>query len=787
MAQRILALRKEFSGDSDTNGQKILDSNTKLYEDLFKTKDMSIVSSSPKVFSAIHKDDFGDEFHISDAELDAYVDGFIDAVNEANVDTVITEYNKDSEPSFDDSGLDDDDIKLSLYRSFKSLYDKWISNSKIGDTSGYFFNNYGQNDDRSLFDHFNFVNRGGQDIGAKAVIDPDYLTTIADTNNGEGPTQPLYTLMANILSKNNFDFFPLPNYVRYTNDKEGEDRLKDMFRADSSKIETIASNPSFVCMYIGGNSRILDIPRNRCINNKINFDYDDDSFDIEDGTAIPKDISDGNGITAFKVRYGQESQSHFSSIELDQSEFKETQESLLVIDSLVKPKSDQTPTQTGKGNNIYDMFLTRGYTCGVTALGNAMIQPLMYFKLENVPMFRGSYLITNVTHTITPHKMDTVFKGTRQPFISTPIVEDPVSILDLILEQQETDSDGESKNLNDVQGVGERGPIIVGNLDPNSLVQTNTPPPTEAPKLKQIIDVMKNKKGVFYSKKLGNKYSNKVFSELREDLISKDIYKPEENYQILDGEFEVNIVGIRSFSQQPNSFDDFLCVFYVDPNGTETIDGKKWTYRAWVVTTEPGSTALGSNTNLGSAIVAEGQYIQGWANGRHRATEPLNNYSVIRNDYNILIYRDSNNDKWAQKDTKFLYVDTPGTNIHSSGPNDKNGKEVNGWSAGCQVFKNPKDFVEFVYITYFIAQNEKRGTDTTTLRLDSKGGCGSCSGFLSGSIPPELKNIMLDNTQLPVRLFNYTLLNSADFGQPSDIAQGNNVYENYINSGFHST
>ena len=113
MVQRILALRKEFSGKSNTNEQKISESNVKLYEDLFKNKpDMSIVSSSPKVFSAIHKDDFGDEFHISDAELDAYVEGVIDAVKQANVDTVITEYNKDSEVSFDDSGLDDDDIKV---------------------------------------------------------------------------------------------------------------------------------------------------------------------------------------------------------------------------------------------------------------------------------------------------------------------------------------------------------------------------------------------------------------------------------------------------------------------------------------------------------------------------------------------------------------------------------------------------------------------------------------------------------------------------------------------------
>ena len=462
MVQRILALRKEFSGEKNTDGQIITESNTNLYKDLFKNKpDMSIVSSSPKVFSAIHKDDFGDEFHISDAELDAYVEGFIDTVNEANVGTVIDEYNKDSEVSFDDSGLDDDDIKLSLYRSFKSLYDKWVSATNVNGQNGYFFNRYGKDDNRSLFDHFNFINRVGQDVGSRAVIDTGFLTTIADSSNGEGPTQSLYTLMANILSKNNFDFWPTPADIPIlTNDLSDED-VKDMFRPLDNKIEKQEAGPMFNCVYIAGSSRTLKDLNNKegnCDLINANNGYDDDSFDIGDETMTdwPEDFkSTDKGLVAFKVRYGQESQSHFSSIELDQSEFKETQESLLIIDSLTNPKSDNKPSQTGKGNSLHDVYLTRSYNCKVRGLGNMSIQPLMYFKLDNVPMFRGTYFINHVSHTITPHNIETEFSGLRQPKITIPLVEEPVSILDLLLEQQETDEEttGETKNLSDANSI----------------------------------------------------------------------------------------------------------------------------------------------------------------------------------------------------------------------------------------------------------------------------------------------------------------------------------------------
>jgi hypothetical protein len=48
-------------------------------------------------------------------------------------------------------------------------------------------------------------------------------------------------------------------------------------------------------------------------------------------------------------------------------------------------------------------------------------------------MFRGTYLITDVTHSITPHSMKTTFKGARQPIVTVPLVTEALSLLDLAL------------------------------------------------------------------------------------------------------------------------------------------------------------------------------------------------------------------------------------------------------------------------------------------------------------------------------------------------------------------
>jgi hypothetical protein len=51
-------------------------------------------------------------------------------------------------------------------------------------------------------------------------------------------------------------------------------------------------------------------------------------------------------------------------------------------------------------------------------MGNAMIQPTMYFNLRHVPMFYGPYMITEVKHTISPGSFETTFGGVRQSVFS---------------------------------------------------------------------------------------------------------------------------------------------------------------------------------------------------------------------------------------------------------------------------------------------------------------------------------------------------------------------------------
>ena len=129
----LIALKKEFTqadnyfNDADIVNPKFDESNMPLFNKLFiDDSNYKIISSSPKAFSAIHKDDFTENFHISDKEFDAYIIGFVESIR-ANIAEVIEKaVESGAEDDLNKAALDDADVKLSLYRSFKSLYDKWI-------------------------------------------------------------------------------------------------------------------------------------------------------------------------------------------------------------------------------------------------------------------------------------------------------------------------------------------------------------------------------------------------------------------------------------------------------------------------------------------------------------------------------------------------------------------------------------------------------------------------------------------------------------------------------------
>ena len=73
--------------------------------------------------------------------------------------------------------------------------------------------------------------------------------------------------------------------------------------------------------------------------------------------------------------------------------------------------------------SLYNVYKNRSYRCSIDMMGNALIQPTMYFNLRNIPMFSGPYMITKVTHRISNNGFDTFFDGQRQPFYSIPSID----------------------------------------------------------------------------------------------------------------------------------------------------------------------------------------------------------------------------------------------------------------------------------------------------------------------------------------------------------------------------
>jgi hypothetical protein len=85
-------------------------------------------------------------------------------------------------------------------------------------------------------------------------------------------------------------------------------------------------------------------------------------------------------------------------------------------------------------------------------MGNAMIQPTMYFNLRYVPMFSGPYMIQKVNHSITPGHFETTFEGIRQPTASLPKVDNYIqslktTLLQSIIEKNKKDRQEKEKEI----------------------------------------------------------------------------------------------------------------------------------------------------------------------------------------------------------------------------------------------------------------------------------------------------------------------------------------------------
>jgi hypothetical protein len=168
------------------------------------------------------------------------------------------------------------------------------------------------------------------------------------------------------------------------------------------------------------------------------------------------------------------------------------------------------------------------------------------------------------------------------------------------------------------------------------------------------------------------------------------------------GQYNLNIIGIRSKDHKPNSFDDRMCVVFRDEQG--------WVTRTWECTTEPGKYWLENPTNVsGTAILVPGQYRSVYKIGKHRGKYD----ALTQQGGAVKVYRDDNKDDIIDAEVSTEEEGYFGINIHKAGANST---QVDKWSAGCQVFSHSADFDEFMSICY--AAKSKWGNSFTYTLID---------------------------------------------------------------------
>jgi hypothetical protein len=178
-------------------------------------------------------------------------------------------------------------------------------------------------------------------------------------------------------------------------------------------------------------------------------------------------------------------------------------------------------------------------------------------------------------------------------------------------------------------------------------------------------------------------------------------------YRIYSKPYELNIVGRRTDNTKPNSFDDFIYIFY--KNNNDDWEG----YKA-PSTTDAGTYWLEKPMqSKGTALLKGGQYVDTYKidlhNGKYYAlTQRLKPVVVIR-DYDRNNVLDFNNGK---EETGMF-----GINIHRASLVGTT-KLIDKYSAGCQVFSNIDDFNKFMEMAY--KQKDLYGNKFTYTLIDER-------------------------------------------------------------------
>ena len=136
---------------------------------------------------------------------ETYVNTLVKKVQK-NIEQNKKQDNQTQEPITDErTKVKAEPLKLELYRSFKTMNDRWIAALSI-------------ENGMTLFEKFLFFDTANRDIGDEAIINIWNILKLDspfDTGNSKTLTQSIDGYISGILKDNYFNYIALPSYINF--------------------------------------------------------------------------------------------------------------------------------------------------------------------------------------------------------------------------------------------------------------------------------------------------------------------------------------------------------------------------------------------------------------------------------------------------------------------------------------------------------------------------------------------------------------------------------------------
>lgn len=385
--------------------------------------------------------------------LKEYLEGFISGLtNTENVAAALTLAEQtpatSSVANVDVSdGETDPLVKISLYQYTKAVYDKWLKGNIDNNPDIAEFATL-----ENFFDkHFHFIDTF-HNYATDVYINLQHFCEVLVQSNNQG-SYSLVNFLGSIYGKG-FGFFQTQNFMDY-NDKE---LMESMF----TPIPYLKmKRPSPTDTHID----FVVVKQNE-VSHQLHM-KDENGNDLDDGFMLGDGVDDAiipiaitskstaqrpdymskdaeflakfknanyvHKIPCFGVAYGKQYENFFIDIDVTTDNHVATNEALnaemqILNDSISQYSGQQAENASNTklqalSQDLFSVYMNNSYTCTVTMMGCAWVQPMMYFCLTNVPMFRGCYYIIRVSHSIKPGQMLTKFTGVRMSRTSLPHVD----------------------------------------------------------------------------------------------------------------------------------------------------------------------------------------------------------------------------------------------------------------------------------------------------------------------------------------------------------------------------